>query len=206
MNFPFLISDIIERIVPGGIFLFVAVFLLGFERIGLLADKELLGALAFFGFSYSFGVLFNVCSNKLTFLETRYFIPEPADYGDVLAREFEVRFREKFSTGSWRFCYGVVQKESLAVNTALFGGMAVFCRSMAVCCLFIALTVLFAPLGTRVEFAFGAVYLGSVILFASLLGGFVFTMGARTYGKSFALSIYDSFLTYSLLTPNPRKS
>jgi hypothetical protein len=195
VNIPFLISDILERIIPGFFALACVLFLAGFNvaAIGKI-DSFLLIGIAFV-FSYVLGVVFNVISNTLPFLETRYSVDVKPEYLEIVSEKFQNTFGFSFGSDSWRYCYGIVSKDGMAVNTSFFAGMIVFCKSMFVGSAVVAIfsfVVLIHPVIlnlSKVGSAFSLLMAVAVAL--------VFVRGARIYGRSFTLSILDAFVTWA---------
>ena len=188
MNVPFTISDILERVIPGAVFLGGAVS--AFHGWGaLISDGETSQFATFTVFallSYVFGLIANIISGLVPRLDTRN-----DDHSKILSQRvvdaYAEFFKHEYDTSAWKWCYGIVVKHGYAVNTNFFQGVYVFCSSM-----FVSLAIL-VPIYIWAWYFKDFSVLPVFIIPAAALA---FARGSQKYSRLFALSILEAFYSY----------
>lgn len=196
MNLPFSISDLIERVIPGGILQgYVLFFVFGVNIGPIVANFTLAVIVAYASTSYAIGVLLNALASWANPADNRvYWQGAATDYKHAVRKSFEDYFGFPATEDSWRFCYGICAKHGYAANTQLFQGLYVFCRSMVVNCVFGAVLLTFGLfIGFPQQSSPGYTL---VTILASLCAAGIFYLGVWTYTRSFVGSIYEGFFTW----------
>lgn len=198
MNLPFTLLDILERLMPGAIVLgLLLVFTPPYVPAGLKPEVVegnivLLGSI-FTALSYALGVMFNLLAGispalDRRLLDCRYADPDLTDPRQVaLGTAFKQVFDLELSANSWTLCYGVAENSGYGIRVDLFSSLNMFCRSMLVGMLVLAI----AYAATNFP---SWQYLG--VGFGFLLSALLFGVGARTYSRSFAQAILEAFHTW----------
>jgi len=193
---PFSLSDILERVVPGGL-LISAVALAFHGQLQGYAEIAVspLGYTAVLAGSYALGVSVNSLANLIPIRGyRRYWSDKPSSMEAAVRHSIEIHFGLSADDRTWRLCYGTVLKQGYGANTHLFLGLDVFCRAMAVASVVASSVFLGAggiawyrgvPSVTDVVFAAGTFVLA-----------FLFQRGARIYSQAFVGSIYEGFFNW----------
>ncbi len=193
---PFSLSDILERVVPGGLVISaVAVgFYDQFREYTQIASPPLAYA-AFLAGSYALGVAVNSLAGFIRIKGyRRYWSDNPSAMESAVRSSIETHFRLAADDQTWRICYGTVVKQGYGANTQLFLGLEVFCRAMTVASL-LAVTVFLGAAGVAFAESFSAM---SYLAFAAAASAltFLFHQGARIYSQAFVGSIYEGFFNW----------
>lgn len=201
MNVPFSLGDILERIIPGALFLsslylmlqefrfveeFPSAFSDDFTRIALL-----------FALSYALGVLFNVAAGLVPYIDLKYKPlnedDEPDTFDGLRVLKIKDAVKDVFDldceNSAWRLCYGIAHRTDYSPNIELFAKLNVFCRSMMIATLLITLIAILEAISLR---CFETALLAGFCL----IGTYMFALGARLYSQSFASAIYEAFYSW----------
>ncbi len=193
---PFSLSDILERVIPGGLLL-SAVVLAFHEQLGefVQVTASPLGYVALLTGSYALGVSVNSVADLIRIKGyRRYWSDEPTVMENAVRQSIETHFGIAVDDRAWRLCYGTVTKNGYEANTSLFLGLDVFCRAMTVASA-LALTV-FLCSGSIALYRGGAVMENVLLATGSFVLTFLFHRGARIYSQAFVASIYEGFFNW----------
>jgi zinc transporter ZupT len=197
LNLPFSISDLLERVIPGGIFLlYVAVAFAGTDILIGLNTWTVSSIIVAASLAYAVGVMLNALASLTNLGDNRIYWAK-SDNGSKLAVKQSIAdyFEIEPDESSWKVCYGICAKHGYAANTQLFQGLFVFCRSMCVNCILGALLIFISQIIQWLEKS--SIDQASVwICVASALSAVIFYKGVRTYTRSFVGSIYEGFYTW----------
>lgn len=198
MNLPFSFLEILERLMPGAAFIGILILIppvVPATPVGLadLADPALLAGL-FVTLSYTLGVVFNLlswCSQSLDKALLNRRDSNAVEGSDeklaALGQAYEDVFGLKISRESWRLCYGIADKSGYGVRISLFSSLEIFCRSLFVGSVLLALIYIFSARATAYNVPLGLLMVG----FA-----YVFAYGSRVYSRAFTAAIFEAFHTW----------
>jgi hypothetical protein len=193
---PFSLSDVLERVVPGGLLISAAA--LAFHG-QLQGSAEIaaspLGYAAFLAGSYALGVSVNSLANLIPITGyRRYWSDKPSSMEAAVRRSIERHFGLTADDRTWRLCYGTVIKQGYGANTNLFLGLDVFCHAMTVASV-LALSIFLCAGG--IALCRGVPELRYVLFAAgAFVLAFLFQRGARIYSQAFVGSIYEGFFNW----------
>ena len=196
---PFSISDILERIVPGTIFLCLMALAFPSTINALPTNVSLPGLwFVFLASAYAVGVVLNNSYNLWRIKGSRDYWHEKdglPEYKQAIQSAIRSHFRIDADEKSWAFCYGACTKHGYSPNTQLFQGLTVFCRSMMMAMLFASVAFL---IGMGTEFCLTGTLTLSPLLFAavSFALALAFRSGATAYDHAFVGSIYEGFYSW----------
>lgn len=197
---PFSLSDILERIIPGAIFLgqiYIATYSLNLQISQALNNPALW--FIFLAAAYAIGVVLNNSYNlwKISGSRDYWTVADgqlPA-YKVAIKQAIKTHFQIEADEKSWAFCYGTCNKHGFSPNTQLFQGLAVFCRTMMMGMAFS--TLIYAAAAVATAIADQTVPSTLLILTGgSMLLAFAFRSGAIAYDKAFVGSIYEGFYSW----------
>lgn len=202
---PFSLSDILERVTPGG--LLIAAVVEGFGSQILVhtqISSQPLGYAALLAGAYAVGVAVNSLTPYVPIKRyRRYWSASPSAMEAAVRTSVETHFGVAADDQAWRLCYGTVMKQGYGANTQLFLGLDVFCRAMTVASLLALFTFIAAAviaLLARAPVAFHLIFAA-----ASLVLSFLFRRGASIYSQSFVASIYEGFFNWWCDEQSPHK-
>lgn len=214
MNLPFSLLDILERLMPGGIFLATLIimpasFLTLDEPSSLISTgalgKDILLASLFTAASYALGVLFNLLAGIIRPLDEKYLDRRdevPPETTSEKDSKMDAAFLDVFgferTKESWRLCYGIVEKSGFGIRVDIFSSLNMFCRSMMVAVFF-----LFAIYA--VELVWDQSIVRIVIPFILLALSALFAYGAAIFSNVFSAAILEAFLTWYSVTAHESK-
>lgn len=166
----------------------------GYNAFASLNDA-FLGSL-YVAVSYALGVLFNLIPGVWKSKDDKYLdmrnlwpIAEDATKLEKLKAAYQATFGLELTAESWRLCYGIADKSGYGIRVDLFSSLNVFCRSLFVAMILLALIYLVTLLDGYTHFQAGLIVL-------CIFAGIGFARGARHYSRVFAAAIYESFLTW----------
>lgn len=201
MNLPFSLLDILERLIPGGIFLGVLLLIPPLHLDGDLiaqsaSSNGALTTVLFVAISYALGVLFNLGIGIFPRFEDWIFdlrnnVPFETwgAKGSSLKTAFKKVFGYELDQEGWKLCYGIVDQSGFGIRVDLFSSLNMLCRSMSVCCLLLATIYAVTAI---CEHAAPYWYITGLMLLTSAL----FVRGSRRFSLVFAIAIYEAFLTW----------
>jgi hypothetical protein len=197
MNLPFALSDLLERVIPGSIFMFfISIAAKGVGSLSLIEGWSTPALIAAAALAYAVGVMLNALASLSNLGDNRiYFADPPTAIKSEVSKAIESYFGVTPDEQSWKFCLGICAKHGYSANTQLFQGLFVFCRSMCVCCLLGSAMIL--AMQAYSQIGFDPVDLSSLIVaVCGLLSSWIFYTGVRIYTRSFVGSIYEGFYTW----------
>jgi len=203
VNIPFSFGDILERIIPGALFLFGLIYLsdsnyfIKQTPIFDLAKNNFIIVSVFLASSYALGVLFNIVADLIPGIDKRY-VKYDEDIVEVsyglklieIKRAIKNVFNIEWTDSAWRLCYGIAHKTSYSPNIELFAKLNIFCRSMLVSTILLNAAVVCSMIIYNQVIPFLPSFITLFII------SVLFRKGSRLYSQAFSSAVYEAFYTW----------
>jgi hypothetical protein len=197
VNLEFSLSELLERLIPGAIFVVLICLVLKLDIFAYaFDDKKVVVSIVVFCFSYSIGTAFNIVSTFVTgkipsLFERKDYFQRSASHVPIIHAAVADYFKIVPGKESWKLCYGICHKNGYTVKTELFSRLFVFCKSLTVCFFIVLITHILA-----ICISISISWQDFFITVGLFLACIIFVSGSRTYSRAFTSSIYEGFYSY----------